>query len=79
MISNQLLFLTLLSLPRVGRKTALNFYKNKTIKLESVNDIYEAIKLYISKGKKFPNISKELINEGFNKSDMLIKKFHNCF
>ena len=74
MINNKLLFLTLLSLPRVGRKTAYNFYKNESTKFDNVNDIYEGIKSYISKGKKFPNITKELINEGFNKSEILVKK-----
>ena len=74
MISNHHLFLTLLSLPRVGRKTALNFYKFENFKFENTKDIWEAIKSYNSKGQKFPNISEGLIQESFKKSEMLINK-----
>ena len=74
MISNKLLFSILLSLPRVGRKTALSFYENENNKFVNTSDIFEAIKLYTSKGKKFPSISKELLIDSYNKSEILIKK-----
>lgn len=81
MINNSLLFITLLSLPRVGRKTALNFYNSENIKHKDIDDLYDAIKFYISKGNKFPNISKQQIDESLNKSKILIdiadSKNHN--
>jgi len=74
MINNKLLFLTLLSLPRVGRKTAFSFVGSINNKIENTNDLYGLIQSYISKGQKFPDISKELIEDGFNKSKSLINR-----
>ncbi|MDB2388266.1 DNA-protecting protein DprA [Alphaproteobacteria bacterium] len=74
MISNKLLFLTLLTLPRVGRKTAFNFFKTVKVNIENHNDLYSLIQEHICAGQKFPNVSKELVQDGFNKSKSLINK-----
>ena len=74
MIKKEILLQSLLSLPRVGRKTATEFLKFKSNDFNNINDIYDAIRSYISMGKKFPNVSKEQISESFNKSEILINK-----
>ena len=74
MINDQILILGLLSIPRVGRKTVLEFLKYKRTDLQNHNDVYDEIQNYVSKGKKFSPISKELISECFKKSEILISK-----
>jgi DNA processing protein len=69
--------MTLLSLPRVGRKTALNFYNSENFNLKDTDNLYEIIRLYVSKGNKFPNIPKQLIDENLNKSKILIEEAVN--
>lgn len=74
MINDQTLLLGLLSLPRVGRKTVLNFLKFQKTNFENNFEVYEAIQNYISKGQKFPHVSKDLISECLKKSEILINK-----
>ena len=57
MIKKEILLQSLLSLPRVGRKTATEFLKFKSNDFNNINDIFYAIRSYISIGKKFPNVS----------------------
>ena len=55
--NDEILFLCLLNIPRVGRKTAYKFYKSLNDKIRNEDDLFNAINIYKNNSNKFPRSS----------------------
>ncbi len=68
------IIISLLCIPKVGNKKALNFLKTVNEDIQNEDDLYNKIKLNSEKGIKFPEVSKDQIKDCFEKANLIINK-----